>query len=495
MRPWLSRALVVCGVFIIVWFAMIVYWQSSNRMPTSSDLAINLFAFPLGLLAALWLIIKGATLFTAKPAASITPSTAQDKEALAQAQTAEQERGLTLTILSSAVWAVHGASADELTTALSSNKATLDLDDELKDAKDLPILSGRIKEVDEGAQHDALEKWLAARRLPEATPPAITTPVITWNSEQLRALALGSEVVTELAKHAITHPLLEEYQAAAPSKRSTVALPALQLLAVLPPQWEAENCKLASQWFAHLIEQQGWPDEKIDLKSAPPLKSMSPLHKIDQLSVTSHRQALPFFGIVFACESHIGEHTVQAWENAGILFPGKDGRGKIPGEGAAGLLLADAQQTRIMKPESATNIHRLAHGQRDKSADDSGRIGAELLSALSKDALLAASTSPEKITLVTADTDQRASRVTELMAMCHSTFPDLEMSKQCLKVSAACGTAGAVSSLTALTLAHHEALKNSGFALCINNQDSLARAAVMVSPYKPDTAAPPITLT
>lgn len=478
IRPWLTRALIVCGVFIIVWFAMIVYWQASNRMPTSGDLAINLFALPLGLLAALWLTIKGATLFTAASPTNLPGSSAQDKEALAHAQTAEQERGLTLTILSSALRAAHGKSADELTTAFASNKATLDIDSELKDAKDHPVLSGRIKDVDEEAQRDALEKWLPAAN-PTATP---------WNSEELRALALGSEVITELAQQAITHPLLQEYQAMIPSRRNSIALPDLQLLAVLPLQWEAGKRKLAAQWFAHIIKQQGWPEEKIDIKNAPSFERLAPLDKIDQLSVVSHRQASPCFGIVLACDSYIGEQTVQAWENTGTLFPGKDQRGKIPGEGAAGLLLADARQTAAMNPGAATKIHRLAQGMRDKSADDNGRIGAELLTTLSKDALLAASATPEKITLIAADTDHRASRVTELMGMGHSTFPDLDLSRQCLKVSAACGATGRVSSLMALALAHHEVMTNSGFALCVSNQDGLARAAVIVGPYTAGTA-------
>lgn len=475
IRPWLSRALIVCGVFIIVWFAMIVYWQASNRMPTSADLAINLFALPLGLLAALWLTIKGATLFTTASPANLPGSSPQDKEALTHAQTAEQERGLTLTILSSALRAAHGKSAEELASAFASNKATLDIDNELKDAKDRPVLSGRIKDVDEEAQRDALEKWL----------PAVAIP---WNSEELRALALGSEVITELAQQAIAHPLLQEYQTLIPSKRNSVALPDLQLLAVLPLQWEAEKRKLAAQWFAHIIKQQGWPEEKIDIKNTPSFERLAPLDKIDQLSVASHRQALPCFGIVLACDSYIGEQTVQAWENTGTLFPGKDQRGKIPGEGAAGLLLADARQTAAMNPGAATKIHRLAQGMRDKSADDNGRIGAELLITLSKDALLSASATPEKITLIAADTDHRASRVTELMGMGHSTFPDLDLGRQCLKVGGACGATGMVSSLMALALAHHEVMTNSSFALCVSNQDGLARAAVIVGPYTAGTA-------
>ena len=111
------------------------------------------------------------------------------------------------------------------------------------------------------------------------------------------------------------------------------------------------------------------------------------------------------------------------------------------------------------------------------------------MTGLTKDALLVAAINPEKITLVTADTDLRASRVEELMEMGITTFPDLDLGTQCFKIAASCGAAGAVSSLTALALAHHEAAENSSFALCVNNQDGFARAAVIVSPWSPETAS------
>lgn len=477
MRPWISRTLLVSGVFIVVWFAMIVYWQANNRMPTSSDVVLYLFVIPAALLAAIWLIFKGATMLSAKsedPAAALPAK--PDAEALAQARTAEQERALTLTILASALRATHGQSADELTNALASKKTKIELDDELKNGEGFPILSGRIKSVDEDAQRDAITAWLATHNAQE----------IIWTSEELRGQALGGEVVIELAQQAITHPQLENYMATPLRKRDTVTLPALQLRALLPLRWGTEKRKVTADWFIHLIEQQGWPSEKIAFQPELPNDHMVPINMVDRLSVDAYRQSLPCFGMVLACESHIGELTVSDWENTGR---GAGGQEQVPGEGAAGLLLADAQQTILMNPKSAAKINRLAQNRRNKSADDKGRSSAETLTELTKDALLIAAINPEKITLVTADTDQRASRVAELMEMGLGTFPDLDLNTQYLQIAARCGLAGAVSSLTALALAHHEAAENSSFALCVNNQDGFARAAVVVSPWIPETAS------
>ena len=479
MRPWISHTLLVSGVFIIVWFAMIVYWQATNRMPTSSDVVLYLFAIPAMLLATLWLIFKGVAIFSAKSNDPTASQTKPDAEALAQARTAEQERALTLAILASALRTVHGQSADELASVLASKKAKLKLDSELKNGDGYPILSGRIESVNEDAQRDSISEWLTTRGAQE----------ITWTSEQLRAQALGGEVVIELAQHAVTHPQLQDYMTASPNKRDTVALPMLQLRALLPTHWEAEKRTITAEWFIHLIEQQGWPSEKIALKSELPNDHVVPISMLDRLSVEAYRQSSPCFGIVLACESHIGDLTVSHWESTGRLFLGESNLGQIPGEGAAGMLLADAQQATLINPKSAAKINRVGQNRRDKSADDKGRSNAETLTGLTKDALLVAAINPEKITLVTADTDLRASRVVELMEMGITTFPDLDLGTQCFKIAASCGAAGAVSSLTALALAHHEAAENSSFALCVNNQDGFARAAVIVSPWSPETAS------
>lgn len=477
MRPWISRTLLVLGVFITVWFAMVLYWRATNRMPTSSDVALYLLAIPAGLLLLLWLTLKGAAMFSTKSDAPAVSQTTPDAETLAHEKTAQQERALTLTILASALRAAHGQSADELTSALASKKAKFDLDSELKNGDGYPILSGRIASVDEDAQRDAISEWLTTRGAQE----------ITWTSEQLRAQALGSEVVIELTQQAITHPQLESYLAAPPTKRDKIALPTLQLRALLPAHWETEKRKVTAEWFIHLIGQQGWPSEKIALKPELPNDYMAPLSMVDRLSVDTYRQSLPCFGMVLACESHIGELTVSDWENTGRLFTGTGDQGLIPGEGAAGVLLADAQQTTLMNPKSAAKIHRIAQNRREKSADDRGRTSAETLTGLTKDALLVAAVDPEKVTLVTADTDHRVSRVAELMDMGLATFPALDLGEQCFNIAASCGAAGAVSSLTALALAHHEAVENSSFALCVNNQDGFARAAVIVSPWSPET--------
>jgi hypothetical protein len=195
----------------------------------------------------------------------------------------------------------------------------------------------------------------------------------------------------------------------------------------------------------------------------------------------------PHLCLVIACESWIGEDSIQAWDQAGGLRKAKVESGQTPGEGAAGLLLADSQQATAWATDApSASMHRVAWGRREKSADAGGRISGELLVQLTQDAIQSAGIAPAQISLLVADGDHR--RLAEIFSLEAGALPDLDFSSQCLKVAADCGSAGAVSSLTALVLAHHEASTEQGKALCIGCQDAFERVAVAIQPFTPPSA-------
>jgi hypothetical protein len=478
MRQWLKRAVLVCGVFIAIWIGMAMYWNASNRLPTLSDVIIYLGVAPIGLVFALWLSVKMVTALTVKPA--VGTSTGEAEKVDSTTSSSEKEAIRTeLIILASSIKGPHGESTDELAQALISNNAKLVLDEKLTDSNGYPILSGRIQAVEEEAQREMLSEWMSAHQFPE----------ISWSSEQLRALAIGSTTFLDLLQHVMTHPLLPAYTSATPAQRPSIALPTLQLLSVLPLHWGEDHRFIATKWFNHLIEQQGWPQEGISLRQASSTDYAQPYLMIEQLSFQAHHQALPCFSLLISCESYIGEQTVLEWENAGKLLTTSREIGQVPSEGAAGFLFADAKQANLMEIDGQAKIHRMFQARREKSADVRGRIDTEVLSGLTQKALAVAGISPEKVELLTADTDHRTSRTGELIGMAYTTFPDLDLKTQCYKVAATCGFTGAVSSLTALALAHHAAVSHGSEALCISNQDEFQCSAVLVSPMRDESAA------
>lgn len=475
MRPWLSRSLLIAAAFVLCWGGAVWYWRETNRMPTSGDLAIYLLLVPLGLLLAFWFARKLVAVLAAAPAAAAgaAQDPAQDKP------DATPQPGAPLRIVAAALRMPHGESAPELAEAMLSEQARLELDPELSDDHGYPVMSGRVAGVDETAQADAMADWLQQNGLAE----------LRFDAEQWRALSLGSSVVGELAQAVVMHQMLPQYLAASPAGRIALDLPMLQLVALLPAEWDGARRQAAASWFLHLIEQQGWPAERLALSGAAVAHTSAPFALIGQLAGQAAREERSCLAIVLSCASHIGELSVQDWADRGILFTARNPGGRIPGEGAAGLLLADSPQALLLDAPEAVQLHAASAAIRGASADAKARTDTELLAGLGQQALRTGAADPGLVSLLSADTDHRSSRVTELMSMANAMLPQLDLSTQVLSVAASCGDAGAVSALAALVLAQQDAVDNASHVLCVSNLDPYQRSAVLVGPAAAPAAA------
>jgi hypothetical protein len=427
-------------------------------------LAGGLVMLPLLLLAAVWGGGKVAAQMAAAPAPADAAPGAPAATPAALAATS--------VMLAGALRMPHGASAEELAQAMLTKQARLALDPELADANGFPLLSGRVADVDELAQEELMADWLGK----QAGQPRL-------EAEQLRALALAGDVAAELARAATLHPLLSAYLQAAPS---APAPPLLQLLPLLPDEWDQQQRALAADWLLHVVAEQGWPAERLALSVAG--AGASAFQRMADLADLHVQSGRPYLCIVLACASHIGERSVAAWSARGALLTAANPAGQAPGEGAAGLLLADAGQAGLIDADAAVVLHRAANGLRATSADARGRTDTELLAALGAQALLPAAPGAS-VGLLAADTDHRASRVAELMGMAHAALPELDLASQVVSVAASCGSAGAVPALAALVLARQACADQPGLhALCVSNQHSHQRGAILVGPRTEATA-------
>ncbi len=465
MRAWLSNTLATGGAVGASWGAAVWHWRATNRMPSDVELAGALVVLPLVLLLAFW---GGKKILAAAAASSAAGAAAGDAAAPAQPAPAASPAPV---MLAGALRMPHGASAEELAEAILSKKARPDLDPELQDDDGFPVLSGRVADVDELAQQELMVDWLAL----QAQQPHFET-------EHWRALALGSAVVAELAAHAMLHPLLPAYRDAQPAARAAQALPVLQLLPLLPDEWDEGRRQGAANWLLHLVVAQGWPAERAVLAAPAGADRAAPFQRIGQLAAQHAQAQLPYLSIVLACASHISGASVAAWAARGTLFTAANPDGAIPGEGAAGLLLADAAQALLIDADAAIVLHAAAAGRRATSADAAGRTDTTLLAELGETALRSAAPGSAAVGLLAADTDQRSSRVAELMGMANTALPELDPSSQFLSVAASGGSAGAVPAVATLVLARHAAAQPEPApqVLCVSNLDAFQRSAVLV---------------
>lgn len=460
-----KRSLLVLLVFGLAWAGAILYWHDSSRAPDSVDLLLYLLVLPLAILLLLWL---GGYLFGMLAAA---PVIAVATEAAAPAAPAPAPLP-PLGVLASALRVPFGASAAELATTLAEQKVRPALDRELVDDDGFPVMSARVDGADDPGVQDELQAWL----------PRHGFPALQYNDEQWRALTLASSVTRELAEQLALHRALRPASVAALAPAAGPALPTLQLLILWQAGWHQDQRSAAGQWLAHLVAQAGWPRERIalDPELAGDPSSATPAALVQRLA-RQRADGHPVLALVVACASHIGEASVARWAAQNSLLSAKQGQGKLPGEGAAALLLADPVQADLLDTRAPVQLLS-AEGQRDASADSARRADASVLRVLSEQVLARAASTVAEVKLIVADTGNRSTRVMEAMSLAGGMLPELDGDDELLAVGSASGTCGAVPFVAALAVAAQQAATLNAAVLCLSNEDPFRRCAALVRP-------------
>ncbi|OIJ41561.1 hypothetical protein [Massilia timonae] len=376
---------------------------------------------------------------------------AQAAAAPAVQQDAVQEpRCPALTILAGALRTPHGASAEELGAALAANKVDADLDRELVDDDGFPVMSARCEQASDEAVREEIADWL----------DSCAAPAPRVGDEGWRALVLGTAVLRELAGRAAG---LLGADGGAP--------PLLQLALVLPDDWQVEQRQAAAMWCRQVLAQAGWPAARIDVNEAA-----VPAPFIARLAQQTEKSAEPAATILLAFCSHIGQETVDRWSADGTLFTSFHPRGRIPGEGAAGLLLAPAA-------DGAGIAHvSLEADACDPASATLKRLSPQRLNMLAGRLLQGAAIAPAAIAMVVADAGADTRHALELMEFGDAITPHLDNASDIVRLGPACGACGAVPFVAALALAAHAALEHDAPLLCVGNDRPDLRALALVRP-------------
>lgn len=447
----LKGGLLAAAVFATCWGAAIWYWRGATNTPGTVELALVLLALPLALVGLTWFGGKllGKRTAVAQPATAPAATTAPAPAAGLPA----------LAIASSAVRSPYGASAEELAGAIAGNKVRPDLDAELVDDDGFPAAAARCEEAEDEAFQEEVGAWLVQNGMPD----------LRFNDVQWRALTLGSAVVAELASRA--GDLL-------PAEGKP---PVLRLLPSLPADWKMEQRRGAGLWFAHLAASFGWPAAQVVLPQAEGALA-TPAARCTQLAREAAQGAAPVVVLLMACASHIGQDIVDEWAGKGILFtPGRP-QGLVPGEGAAGLLLADTRLAHTMENSLFALLEPAEEARRETAAPARPRAHPALLGELAERAARHGETGLADIAMVVADSGQRQARTLELMGMVSNAMPQLDESEDVFCVGSASGACSDVPFVTALALAQHGTLVRGAPVLCIGNEDAQQCHAHLLRP-------------
>jgi len=452
---WIINTLIGGFVFLICWGMSIAYWRSTRSAPGSSEFLAFLFAIPLALTFVAWL---GARWILPRIAASLPAAPAKPASAPPAPPAVRP-----LAVLASALRSLHGASAEELAAAIASGKARADLDRELIDEDGFPVMAARSSDASNTALQEEIVEWLAYHGMVDQQ----------FSDAQWRALLLASAVTGDLALSAIG-----AFAAAQDS------LPMLQLVPILPLDWPADQRQAAGAWLRHLVERSGWASDHLVMPSAPQADAdgTTPSAVFSRLASDAAQKVQPLAALVVACASYIDQETVDKWAAEGKLFTSSRPQGLIPGEGAAGLVLADLAQAHARQLTDFVLLDPVEEAQHGVSADDMKRVDPNVLAELTKRAIKRRHIDFTDVVMIVADTGHRSSRVLELMGYASVTMPQLDEAGDVVCVGVACGSSGTVPFITALALARHYVLERFGPVVCVANEDAQLRQAALIQP-------------
>jgi hypothetical protein len=250
----------------------------------------------------------------------------------------------------------------------------------------------------------------------------------------------------------------------------------------LPADWNGAQRDAATQWLRHTVAQSGWPSKRIAIviPDAGDPSTTVPSALLAQLA--TRVPDTPVTAMLIAAASHVGDATVQAWGASQSLFtPGRP-QGKIPGEGAIGLLLTDVAQADAGNGAPFAVLHSVTNAHRAHPADDYRGAPSRTVTELAEVVLSAVQVQPDAVATLVADTGLRTSRMLELMGYTGAAMPQLDDEKQVIPFGRASGTCGAVPALTALALARHYACERNGPVLWLAHDDAVQCSAAVIRP-------------
>lgn len=477
----MSKAVKAAGlglvIFVTVWVVTLWQWYRSQQPVNSEEVATQLILLPVGLTVVAWLAWWGSGRlrnWSAKPVeAPPAAPAAQESVPGPNAVGGTDLRGTPLgfaCILAEALTLPQGDEAESAWLALRSGQLRPGLDPQLQDADGMPIFSSRMPEL-------STQDWLDAHA--EVTDPSLPESLLRAMAlieAPLHRLlsALPAADASELLGAHTTSSLQGEGGATFLSgvghpgdrdlalRRRELA-PALDIQVWVPADWQEVHRTLFVDW---LRQQSGaaldWARAAGSVEPCWSVASIeSPEAGWDQLlpRLSEMRaESRPRLLLVLASHSLVDEGCVAGMQARGELFTTQHQGGRVPGEGAAGVLLGNASMVNHLTEAQHPWLGMPAAARRQRSADRAGRPGAEELTSALQHVLVPWARSAREqigqgVWWCLSDADHRPGRTSELFEAFQSLQPDADAMQSVLRLGDAWGELGVARALLPVVLA------------------------------------------
>ncbi|KAF1022027.1 MAG: hypothetical protein GAK30_01367 [Paracidovorax wautersii] len=490
MRAWLRPLLLVLGVIVLTWGAVVSHWLWRAHEPTSTDLVLGLLVLP-ALLVGGYVVFKLVLGSLLRPASAPAAQQPGGEAAVAGDAPQAARPRLRLSVLGGSVCVAPGGASELLQACADGERPALD--ERLRDADGFPVMAARVAAVD---GMDAREWWDSTGL--EAALPQGEAWVTSLPTARVREVRLLADVPVEAAT-GVERQLVQAAAAAAddaapaaPSsttaaaRRPTPGWPRVQVALLMGEAWP-EDAQIPLNAWAQAWLAQAAPALQFDVQAPGPLLAgaqpgVSWPEALFEIPAgqASGSEGLPAeLWLLAAAHSAVDQAEVDRLAAIGQLYGPRRRDGLIVGEGAAALSLLRFHPERPAAFLAADALPALA-GMAVRPAAPGA--AAERTGAMVTQVLAACGVTPDAVGKVLSDTDHRSSPALEVGMLLSQHFPDLTLEKDCAMVGQPSGHTGGVAALASLALAAEHAVQEQRGAMAVVVAEERWRGAALLMP-------------
>jgi len=463
MAGWLGKVASVAMLFVATWGATIFYWRSSGTVPTGMQLLAFLGLLPIGLSGAGFMVrsaLRRGVDSAFAAAAAMDATTPQHDAATQPDATVPASVALLAGTLKLGV--------DLEPLALLGVAA----------APPRPSLDGRFRD-----SHNLPVRVSAVPGLDELNVLPVGRDGIDTAAHERRAMALLQPVLEQLleATCAALPEIVEpgDVVVAGLRRRHEQRLESVLTIELLVPcGWSEAMRPWMQEWLLGEARRAGIDARRFDVRITMLDEAREVWQHAQRVIDSLSASRVPRWYLLLASASYIDADVVSSWQSGGVLATAKNPDGRIPGEGAAGVLLATLDQGRegdgrLWRPQLVRAEQMV--GQRPAEQ----RRGLVAL-AMQWQSGLGPGRAPAQFVL--HDADHRGDLMVDAAAIAASLSPDLEFSPQSLAVAVSAGELGPTMPLAQLALAHAQLQRSADPVLVLGVADSQQRVFGAVDP-------------
>lgn len=466
MAGWLKNAGSVMMVFVATWAAAIMYWRSSGTTPNGMQMLAYLGVLPVGLSGAGYML-RGML------SRGVDKAVAASANAEEAAPAAVESGSTHVSSVAITAGSVHLPAGDDASAVLAVASALPrpQLDTRFRDANNLPIRVSAVAGLDEWAVLSEREGTIDTAAH-ERRAMALLQPVL----EQLLDAAYGAMPAIVGGEEVVIAGLRRREE----DRVENV----LTVELVVSPSWSDGLRHWAQTWLQEQALQAGLDARRFDVRISVFERSGDVWPHLQRV-VDALSSGTPRWHLLASCYSAIDAAVINNWLARGLLATAQHADGHVPGEGAAGVLLASSQlagegAARFWRPQ----FERLepVHGTRP------AELRRQLASAATQwlQPLLA---DAARVQFVLHDSDQRPESLVDTAAVTAAINPDLDFSSQSLALALCSGELGPVLPVALLALAQAQLQRQSEAVVLLGVADAQQRLFGLVEPLPSPTLA------